>query len=131
MTDAQATTQGYTTGSEGTYLSNNCANDATTPCAPMASSKSTIGVGANEQAYCTTLASFASEYAIGTEAAIACQYGTTDGCAYNASIHTMVCPAQTAVARPANTAWDAGAYQRLGGQVQIPQAPTNLQATVE
>ena len=73
---------------------------STTPCAPTSNTNSTVGAGGNHQAYCTTLAGFSSEAAIGTDAANACQLGTTDGCAYNATSHTMSCPAQTAVARP-------------------------------
>jgi hypothetical protein len=131
QTDAQATSQGYTTGSAGTNQANNCANDTATPCAPTSAGNATVGAGGNHQAYCTTLASFSSEFAIGTEAANACKFGTTDGCAYNSTTHTMVCPAHVAVARPVSTAWDAGAYQFSGSQVQAPQAPTNLQAAVQ
>jgi hypothetical protein len=112
MTDSTATSQGYTTGSGGTSGgSNTCANDSTTPCAPTASGNGTVGAGANHQAYCTTLASFTGEQAIGTDAANACKYGTTDGCTYNTSTHSMSCPAQTAVARPSSGAWDSGAYE--------------------
>jgi hypothetical protein len=126
MSDAAANSQGYTTGSPGTYVSNTCANEGTTPCAPTASTNSTVATGANYQSYCTVLASYSSEYAIGTEAATACQYGTTDACSYNATTHTMNCPAQTAVARPSTGAWDAGSYQYASTR---PQPPTNLQAT--
>ncbi len=128
MSDATATSQGYTTGSGGgSGAPNNCANDTTKPCTPTASGNGTVGTGANHQAYCTTLAGYTSEYAIGTEAANACKYGTTDGCTYDASTHTMVCPAQTPVARPASGAWDAGAYEYAGGGF-LPAPPTNLQA---
>jgi hypothetical protein len=122
QTDAQATAQGYTTGSAGSQLSNTCANEATTPCAPTATSNATVGAGANEQAYCTTLATYSGEYAIGTEAANACKFGTTDGCSYNGSTHMVTCPAETAVTRPTVTAWDAGAYQKLRQLL----APLNL-----
>jgi len=129
MSDGTATTQGYTTGSSGTVNSNTCANDSTTPCSPTSAGKSTVGTGANHQAYCTALAAYSSEYAIGVEAANACKYGTTDGCAYNTSTHSMVCPAQTAIARPASTAWDVGAYEFSGASG--PQPPTSLQAVVQ
>lgn len=137
MSDGTATSQGYTTGSAGTAQSNTCANDSTTPCAPISSSAGTVGAGLGRQAYCTSLSSYTSEYAIGTEAASACAYGTTDGCSYNTSSHSMNCPAQSAVARPESGAWDAGAYQFGAGsssspsQSQNPQPPTNLQAVVE
>ena len=115
QTDAQATTQGYTTGSSGTVGNgNNCANDTTTPCIPTASSNATVVAGANHQAYCTTLATYA-EYAIATEAASACKFDTTDGCTYVTSTHSMNCPAQTATSRPVSAAWDSGAYQYAAG----------------
>lgn len=128
MSDATATSQGYTTGSSGNAgTGNNCANDSTTPCSPTSATNSTVGAGTNYVSYCTTLAGYSSEYAIGTDAANACQYGTTDGCAYNTSTHTMVCPAQTAVAR--SGAWDAGAYE-YNSQNPPPNPPTGLTAVV-
>jgi hypothetical protein len=126
MSDATATTQGYTTGSAGTAKANTCANDASTPCVPTSANSSTVGAGANHMAYCTTLASYTSESAIGTDAANACKYGMTDSCTYNTSTHAMVCPAQSAVGRPAK--WDAGGYQYA--QTQSLQAPQNLTAVV-
>ena len=126
MSDATATSQGYTTGSGGTSGgSNTCANDGTEPCSPTASSKSTVGAGANKQSYCTTLASYSSDPSVGTDASNACKYGTTDGCSYNSTTHTMSCPAKTTVARPSG-AWDAGVYQYTGG----PPPPTGLTAVV-
>jgi hypothetical protein len=114
MTDATAVTQGYA-GSTGRINTQNssttCANDSTTPCIPTSVTNCTVGAGTNQQAYCATLASYGSEYAIGTEAANACKHGTTDGCVYNISTHAMVCPAQTPVTRPSSGAWNAGAYQ--------------------
>jgi hypothetical protein len=131
MTDATATKQGYTTGSSGTVGNGNtCANDTTTPCAPTAVSKGTVGTGTNFQSYCAAMAAMTSDTSISVDAANACQYGTTDACVYVKSTHTMNCPAQTAVARPKSTAWDPGAYQFSGAQAQAPQPPTNLQATV-
>lgn len=127
MSDAKATSQGYTTGSGGgSGAPNNCANDATKPCTPTAAGNGTVGVGGNHQAYCTALAAYSSEPAIGTEAATACKYGTTDGCTYNTSNHTMVCPGQTPVARPASGAWDAGAYEYAVGDP--PDPPSNMHA---
>lgn len=115
MSDATATSQGYTTGSAGTAQSNTCANESSKPCKPTLISNGTINAGGNKQTYCTSLASYTGEYAIGTEAANACMYGTTDGCSYNTSTHVMSCPAQTAVTRPPTGAWDSGAYQFLSG----------------
>jgi hypothetical protein len=130
MSDATATSQGYTTGSAGTAQSNTCANDSSKPCTPTSSSNSTVGAGSSHQAYCTALATY-SESAIGADAAKACAYGTTDGCSYNSTTHTMNCPAQTAVARPSTGAWDTGAYQFSGsGSLTPPQAPTSLTVTV-
>jgi hypothetical protein len=129
-TDAAATSQGYTTGSPGTVSKNTCANDSTTPCVPTTSTSPTVGAGSNLQAYCTTLASFTSEPAIGNDAANACKYGTSDGCAYNATSHSMVCPAQPNVTRPTganptSTAWDSGAYQLNG--LKSPSSLTGTQ----
>lgn len=128
MSDATATTQGYTTGSSGTaQTGNTCANDPTKPCTPIAASNGTVGAGANHQTYCTALAAYSSEQAIGIDAASACKYGTTDGCTYNTTNHTMTCPGQTPVARPASGAWDSGAYEYAGGGGP-PAPPSNLQA---
>jgi hypothetical protein len=114
MSDATAITQGYgsNTGRINTQnASINCANDPAKPCSPTAAGNQTVGAGANNMAYCNTLAGYTSEYAIGTEAANACKHGTTVACAYNISTHAMVCPAQTPIVRPTSGAWDAGAYQ--------------------
>ncbi len=126
MSDATATSQGYTRGSPGTYLSNTCANDSTTPCAPTSSTSGTVSKGTNEAAYCTALAGYSSETAIGTDAANACHYATTDGCAYNTTTHTMTCPAQNAKARGNSANWDSGAYQYTTGSAPAP--PTNATA---
>jgi hypothetical protein len=115
MTYSQGVTQGYLSSSGGTYKTETCAND-TTPCSPTAGGNSTVGSGTNEQAYCTTLVGYSGEIAIGTTAANACKYATTDGCAYNTMNHTMVCPsaAWPAVIRPASAVWNSGAYEFPG-----------------
>jgi hypothetical protein len=129
MSDSTATAQGYTSGVGGSSGgSNTCANDAT-PCAATSSNSPTVAAGANHQAYCTALASVSSEPAIGTEAANACKFGTTDGCAYDTTKHAMVCPAQTPVARSTSAAWDVGASQFLLLQGSAPQPPTTLTIT--
>jgi len=139
MSDATATSQGYTTGSSGTVQSNTCANDTTTPCAPTSASNTTVGVGHNlinngtvadavTTTWCATLATFTSEYTIGTEAANACLYGTTDSCTYNSTTHTMNCPGLAPVQRPTSGNWNAGAYQ-LGTGGGQPQPPSNVVAT--
>jgi hypothetical protein len=127
MTVATAISQGYLQSSGGTTNADTCANEATRPCSPTSATNGTVGAGANQQAYCTKLASYSSEFAIGTEAANACKFGTTDGCTYNISTHAMVCPAQTAAARPASTAWDSGAYQFTAAMP--PNAASMLVAT--
>jgi hypothetical protein len=130
--DAQATTQGYTTGSPGTVgQPNNCANNTTTPCGPISSGKATVGAGTNfTSAYCNTLATF-TEYAIGTEAANACKLGTTDGCAYDSTAHAMNCPGHTPTARPTSGKWDAGAYQQVGVSSSAPNPPVGFKATLQ
>ena len=128
MTWAAAHTQGYTTGTVGMSDADHCAHDTTTPCAPTASGNATVGAGANHQAYCTALATFSSEPAIGTEAANACKNGTTNACAYNSTTHTMNCPGQVAITRPSSGALDVGVYQFSSVQTQAPQPQTNLNA---
>lgn len=129
QTWASSTAQGYTITGGGTADATTCANDAT-PCAPTSSTNATVGTGASHQDYCTKLAGYTSEPAISTDAANACRYGTTDGCAYNTSTHAMVCPAQTAVARPTTTVWDSGAYS-YNTQNSGPNPPTGLSALVQ
>lgn len=137
VSDATATSQGYTTGSPGTVASNTCANDGTTPCGPTSSSSPTVGAGHNltnssslasalSTAWCTTLATYTGEPAISADAYNACMYGTTDACAYNSTTHAMTCPAQTPVPRAGTGAWDVGAYQMSG----VPRV-TTLQGTVQ
>src|SRR5205085_2064995 len=98
---------------------------------PTANTSATVSAGTDHGAYCTALASYTSESAISVTAANACRYGTTDGCAYNASTHAMKCPAQTIVARPAGGAWDIGAYQFSGSSGTGPTAPSGLAAVVQ
>ena len=124
MTHATANAQGYTSTNGINYGGQSvstCANE-TTPCAPTAVTNSTVGAGANEASYCSALSSAGM-----TAATRACAYGTTDACSYNATTHTLNCPAQTAVVRPTSAAWDAGAYEY--GDPAPPQPPTNVQAT--
>jgi len=130
MTTATATSQGYVSGS-GTYRTSNCANDTTKPCSPAAANDATVGAGGNHMAYCNALAAYSAESAIATDAANSCKFGTTDGCAYSTTTHTMNCPAQTAVARPPSGAWDVGLYQYSSSGTQGPRPPTTLQAIVK
>ena len=129
QTWTQSDSQGYTTGSAGVTDSDTCANDSTKPCSPTAGTNATVAAGRNEQAFCTTLASYSSEQAIGTDAANACKYSTTDGCTYNTSTHSMSCPAEVAVVRPASANFDVGAYQYPGVTVALPvfTPPTGTQ----
>jgi hypothetical protein len=125
MSDGKAIALGYLQGSGGTVMRQTCANESTTPCAPTAGSNPTVAAGSTQQTYCTTLASYTAEPAIGIDAANACRFGTTDGCSYITSTHTMNCPGQPAVMRPAAAAWDSGAYQFLGLA-----SPRNITGTV-
>ncbi|MFI5092212.1 MAG: hypothetical protein ACHQIK_02110 [Candidatus Acidiferrales bacterium] len=132
MSTATATSQGYTSGSGGVSGgSNSCANENTTPCAPTSVSNGTVGSGANHMAYCNALAGYTSEQAIGVDAANACKFSTTDGCAYILSTHSMSCPAQVATARSASTVWDVGAYQGSSSASGRPNPPGSLTATVQ
>lgn len=132
MSSPAATTQGYTTGSAGSSGSPNaCANEGTTPCAPLQGTNGTVVAGGNRMAFCSTLAGYTSESQISSDAANACKFGTTDACSYNTNTHTMNCPGQSPVARPSTTAWDSGAYQFSSTRAQAPQPPTNLRATAQ
>lgn len=126
MTHATAVTQGYMatgTGTSGNNSNTTCAND-TTPCAPTASTNSTVtGVYANNQSYCTAL--LGSSQSMIVKAGNACKYGTTDACAYNTTTHTVSCGGSTPVARPATNPWNTGAHQYSG----VP-SPTDLTHTV-
>jgi hypothetical protein len=124
QTVSAAVSQGYLVagGTGGTGYT--CANESTSPCSPTQSGNSTVGTGHNEQAYCTKLASYTSEPAIGTDAANACKYGTTDACVYNSGTHSMNCSVQRAVGRPISGPWTSGAPQFSGVS-----APTNLSGT--
>jgi hypothetical protein len=108
QTIAAANAQGYTS-----------ANDY----APTAASTATVGKGANENGLSATFGS-------------AFQQTTTNGCAYNTSNHTVVCPAVTVLPRPASGpcpgvgCWDAGAYMSGSSNANQPPAPANLAATV-
>jgi hypothetical protein len=111
MNHATAKTQGY--DASGTDVTGNtggisCAND-TTPCAPTLVTNSTVTAATNRQAYCTAL--LGSTQSMIVNAGNACKNDTTDGCSYNTSTRSVSCPKRTALARPASTAWDAGAYQ--------------------
>ena len=104
-----ANTQGYSSTENYPYSpSSVCAS----------SSCGTVGVGTNVSSYCTALSS------INSAAGAACQYSTGAGCAYNVSNHTLTCPNDARVSRPATTAWDIGAYQFASGGCTI--TPTTI-----
>jgi hypothetical protein len=108
MSAATATTQGYTT-----------ANDF----APTASGNSTVTAsGTNETTgYC------ADSVLHNALAEAYCVEGTTKGCAYNSTNHTVSCPDVLAVARLSSGAWNVGAYQYSSSTPVSP--PTSLTAT--
>jgi hypothetical protein len=103
QTYSAATGQGYTSSND---------------FAPTSSSSATVTAsGTNETSgYCAALNN--------STAQAACESGTTNGCAYNSTSHTVSCPAITANARPASAAWNVGAYQYSGGGAPAP--PTNV-----
>ena len=104
---ATANAQGYTSG-------------ATYAFSPTSASGSTVGTGTNDQSVCTTIAS------LNAAAGTACQHSTGYACVYNASNHTVSCPNDTEISRPASAAWDIGAYQFGSGG---PNPPTLLTAS--
>jgi hypothetical protein len=114
MTPATAASQGYTS-----------ANDY----APASSSGSTVGAGSNQTSFCNGFSDALAK--------ASCLSGTTAGCSYNVSNHTVNCPGVTPVARPSSGAWDVGAYQFSGtgttgttGSTQ-PSPPTTLTAVAQ
>jgi hypothetical protein len=80
---------------------------------PSSASSRTVRAGTNEgmknAAFCDSLSS--SNDPLLQEAGTACRFDTTYSCLYNGTIHTINCPARTPNARPADGAWDIGAYQ--------------------
>jgi hypothetical protein len=100
QTLAAANAQGYTS-----------ANDYQ----PTVISNATVGAGANEIGLVPAFGpAFAS--------------GTSNGCTYVSSNHSVSCPGITATSRASAGAWDAGAYVFAGGNQ--PAVPMNLRATV-
>lgn len=94
MTNATATTDGYTSSQTYAY-------------SPTSGSSPTVTAGTNViSTYCAALTSAGM-----TAAATACQSDTTYGCTYNSTSHTNSCPARTVVARPSSTAPDVGVYE--------------------
>jgi hypothetical protein len=91
QSNGAAKKRGYTSGSAYAFQ-------------PTNSNGSTVGKGANQDSLC------AAVNAIDANAGAACKSGTTYACAYNATNHTVSCPAIVPVTRP-TTAWDVGAYQ--------------------
>jgi hypothetical protein len=87
---------------------------------PTASTNSTVGAGTN-----LTSTATGNLVSLKNDTTYACTQQTING------VVQAVCPKRTSSARPASGAWDVGAYQFSGSQVQAPQAPTNLQAKVQ
>lgn len=133
MDIATAKAQGYASDASkintGQTPSTSCANENTKPCSPTAITNATVGIGVNHADYCKTLSSYTAEPGIAVTAANACKYGTTDGCTYQVSNHTVVCAAQTAIIRPLSAAWDSGAYQFTLSQG--PQPPGTVTVSVQ
>ena len=111
MSYATALTQGYAS-----------ANDF----GPTASSNSTAtALGTNETSgYC--LDSVLHD----ATAEAACAMGTTGGCAYITSNHTLSCPSYTPNARPSSGAWNVGAFQYSTVTSSV-QPPTNVTVVVQ
>jgi hypothetical protein len=109
MTNATAATQGYTSSDD---------------YAPTAATNATVTAsGTNETSgYCSASV---LGYSI---AEAACIQGTSLGCSYNTTTHTVSCPAVARVARPSSGNWNAGAYQ-YGTGVQ-PAPPYGLGGTI-
>jgi hypothetical protein len=117
MTNAQATTAGYTSSQSYVY-------------SPTLSSSPTVNAGTSKASFCSALSTAAGSDPTLANVSVACSSDTPYACTYNTSTHTNACPARTPDARP-SVAWDAGAYQFSSAQAQAPQPPTNLQASVQ
>ena len=76
---------------------------------PANGSGPTVGIGTNEQAFCSAM--IASGDPMIQAAGTSCRSDTTYACHYESIIHTVTCPARAATARPSGSPWDAGAYQ--------------------
>ena len=125
-----------TTGSESSIFSGTSSVTETTPVYMTPTTATSQGyTSAND--YAPTLATNSTVTASGTNetsgycvdavlhnalAEAACLAGTTNGCSYNTSNHTVSCPAITANARL--SAWNMGAYQFASGAAPAP--PTNV-----
>jgi len=76
---------------------------------PSSGTSPTVGKGTHgTTTYCDAL--LGSSDPLLQAAGIACQSDTTYACTYNATNHTVSCPARAAVTRPTGV-WDVGAYQ--------------------
>ena len=106
MSDATATSQGYTTGTAGSSQPNQCAITGGRACY---ANGSTVGAGSSMASVCAQLATYTSEPAIYQQAYNACLNGTSGGVSYNTSNHTVTSPASSLIAR-ANPP-DSGAQQ--------------------
>jgi hypothetical protein len=91
---------------------------------PASNTVATIGTGTNEQSYCNAM--LGSGDPILVQAGTACQSDTGYACVYNVSTHSVSCPSRTLVPRPASSAWNVGAYQLSGVNVN---PATSLQGT--
>lgn len=88
---------------------------------PTTGAGSTVGVGTNETALCTTIT------AIDAAAGAACGQDTTYGVAYNATNHTITGQGRPSTnPRPAVAAWDIGAYQFVSSSPAASFSPTSL-----
>jgi hypothetical protein len=93
---------------------------------PTSGSGSTVGAGTNESSLCQSISG------INSDAGSACMNATSYACTYNATNHTVSCPANTAIARPTSGGWDIGAYQFSSTtQASVPGPPKGLTATVQ
>jgi hypothetical protein len=106
QSEATANSQGYT---------------ASNFYAPTSNSGATVGAGANNTAFCTSI--------LDSTVAAACQNGIAN-INYQIDMHTVI--AKTPISRPTSGAWDSGAYQfsavESGGP---PNPPSGLSASVQ
>lgn len=109
LSNSAATTAGYTAGNS---------------YAPTSGGSPSVLAGTNEQSICTTLTGSSDPLVVA--AGNACKRDTTLGVVYLVSSHSIGGPARTSLARPASTAWDAGAFQFAGAGGGVSIAPSSF-----
>jgi hypothetical protein len=94
---------------------------------PQSSTANGVKAGVNNSSLCSTIT------ALNAVAGAACARGTSYGCTYNSTNHSVSCPGLNQVVRPTGTAaWDVGAYQFTGTSAPVSTITwTNVHQTMD